>query len=497
MGILKQMKGIRYFPGNYGSILQGAIAGFVLFFPGILISQEIVSISETTANAYNRLPLADYPFNARPGSIQTENNSPVPSMEQSHALVKIPLTAGLRFLDETAADEDRLEMETETMAFLVTGKLTLYYFYIRWGSVYFHEEWHRAVLGNRNIQSSNGVFKSAGNEEVISVDHVRDEDLIRLKRDHPDEMVRLSIAGYESETTFSHLLRTDSFLEDRGGASYAPILLYNGLQTSLYIKSCTRKAGSQVTIQMTFQDREEKNRDFVGLDCNGYVYDLFRPEEPYENRGVHPSGEGIDRYIKYHDGYSATGAILNTLLYGTPFHASDLTGPERKYLRRQADLSLLNFVSPSNFAVNRLPGPGDSEWNFALEHYLTPFGYSIRLNMHFRIGGLFFEGALQSYHNGKMVLPGASLQIHRFPFQFLDEDLLLSGGAEIWVQPRGLGFWSSQKRTGGRLYGSLGIPLLPWLEIYGEISLKTGGWVPGIVYHKREAEFRTGTGILI
>ena len=44
-----------------------------------------------------------------------------------------------------------------------------------------HEEWHRAVLGRRGIDSFDDVYRFRVTD-AIAVSHVRDEDLIRLKR---------------------------------------------------------------------------------------------------------------------------------------------------------------------------------------------------------------------------------------------------------------------------------------------------------------------------
>jgi hypothetical protein len=48
-------------------------------------------------------------------------------------------------------------------------------------------------------------------------------------------------------------------------------------------------------------------------------------------RGTHPSGVGIDRYVKY----------------------SDLTGEEQDFLKKQAYLSLLNFIDPQIISIHR------------------------------------------------------------------------------------------------------------------------------------------------
>ena len=73
-----------------------------------------------------------------------------------------------------------------------------------------------------------------------------------------------------------------------------------------------------------FNPKEGRNigaRDFMGHDFTAWVYDLLRPKEAYQERGIHPSGEGFDRYIKF----------------------ADLTSDDRIFLRRQAQLQRLNL----------------------------------------------------------------------------------------------------------------------------------------------------------
>lgn len=73
-----------------------------------------------------------------------------------------------------------------------------------------------------------------------------------------------------------------------------------------------------------FNPKEGRNigaRDFMGHDFTAWVYDLLRPKGAYQERGIHPSGEGFDRYIKF----------------------ADLTSDDRIFLRRQAQLQRLNL----------------------------------------------------------------------------------------------------------------------------------------------------------
>ena len=48
--------------------------------------------------------------------------------------------------------------------------------------VWMHEEWHRAVMTQRNISSHNGVYNFDFGSSSIPVDRVTDDDLIRLKK---------------------------------------------------------------------------------------------------------------------------------------------------------------------------------------------------------------------------------------------------------------------------------------------------------------------------
>jgi hypothetical protein len=68
-------------------------------------------------------------------------------------------------------------------------------FYVPPGEAWLHEEWHRAVLSHCGIASYNDTYKFRLFGGVVNVSHVRDEDLERLKREHPAEFVRLAAAG--------------------------------------------------------------------------------------------------------------------------------------------------------------------------------------------------------------------------------------------------------------------------------------------------------------
>ncbi|MDH5657596.1 MAG: hypothetical protein OEZ34_16900, partial [Spirochaetia bacterium] len=368
--------------------------------------------------------------------------------------------------------------------------------------VWLHEEWHRAVMGRRNIESNNGVYKySSGN--TIPVTDVEDRDLIRLKRDHPDEMVRLAAAGMEAQNELVLYLQRDIFIFRTPAVREIGSIAFNILNNVYYMQACSSKGADLQTVQMNFEDRSGENvRDFVGYDCNAWVYDLFRPEDPYEARGKHPFGPGIDRYIKFSDGYDPQTAIYNYLMYGNTTRNSDLTNRERKYLRKQYKLSYINLINPALIGIGRFYNQfplmnAKTEWTFSFAHYMAPFGYSVQGRLFIKFNDWNLVSVIHSYHNAGKNSGGFEIQIHRKKIKLKRRYFYAGGSLHGWSQPRDLLFWSNELREGGmiRLNGSF--PLGKYLEISLEITGKTPGWVPGSVYHNREAEFRAGINLIL
>ena len=88
-------------------------------------------------------------------------------------------------------------------------------------------------------------------------------------------------------------------------------------------------------------------RDFTGADFTAWADALFFPDKPYEDRGIHPSGVGINRYIK----------------------PSQLSTEARSYLKKQGRLHWLNILSPHLFGFSKIKlnstEKGDYYGNFA------------------------------------------------------------------------------------------------------------------------------------
>jgi hypothetical protein len=230
-----------------------------------------------------------------------------------------------------------------------------------------HEEWHRAVMSRRGISSYNDIYKIPIGADLINVSHVRDEDLVRLKRDHPAEQVRLSSAGLEGDLTLGLEFDKDRFFRGTRGGTLVTEWLTT-INVIGYMSEAAFQSDSITERQNRLEGSNVAIRDFTGLDPDGWVYDLFRPDEPYAARGVHPSGVGIDRYRS----------------------ESDFTSRERHYLRTQAHLSFLNLANPQllglyAFELGEFQGRPVSV-NASLQHMLAPFGYSLGLNLFGKVG---------------------------------------------------------------------------------------------------------------
>lgn len=413
-----------------------------------------------------RFPLADLPFNAIGGFA-------LPSMQQS-----MLWTSGLSELGHEGAShllEPVHPFWGVPLGMAGAAALDLLVFYR--ASVWTHEEWHRAVMSRRGISSFNDVYLfSRRPSGITAVSHVTDEDLVRLKRDYPAEHVRLSAAGMESELELALQHKKNAFFAGRSSLPHLPSAWFDTLAVVLYRNRCSGPQADVVTDMMNQEDGDNiPLRDFTGLDCTAWTYDLHRPDEPYEARGVHPSGVGIDRYIHY----------------------SDLSEPERSLMRSARNLSLLNLVSPYLFGFSRFTAPSPLNgrpfhWNVSLMHHLTSYGHELSLDLFLAQEDWRWFFAYRHGLNQRGHFPGIEIELWRRPFELQGQPLHVSGTAMLWVQPRGQSYLTSDAIVGGLLRGRLDVPMSRHLGVYFEAEGKTEGWVPGVVDLGPAVAFRSG-----
>ena len=411
------------------------------------------------------LPILDLPDNY-------EGELRVPSMQQS-------LATGAAFYETSHAAiqsmfEDRSrwgKAATALFDLVTTSQIVLPF-----GDAWVHEEFHRAVLSNRGIDSYNDVYEMELSPDSIAVSHVRDEDLIRLKRDHPADMVRLGAAGIEGEHLLVQRLQKQRFFH---GSTAWHVALYWLVRanSAAYLFSGADPEVDEHTDRANEEDGSDvERRDFTGHDFNGWVYDLFRPTEPYAARGVHPSMVGIDRYRK----------------------TAHLTEEERDYLDRQGYLAFVNFADPNLFGVDGWSTTFNGrrvDMNVTASHVLTSFGYAIDANVFLRSGerGLFV--VLHSYSNAERHFPGIEAQLVDVPATLFGHAVTLSPRVALWSQPENQLFRDTEGAAGGAASLRVDWARTGRFGAFAELETKTSGWLAGNVHLDANTSVRLGATV--
>lgn len=410
------------------------------------------------------LPAAEYPFNFT-------GDDALPSMQQSLQFSKGLYQMAHNGLQRWLANKPTAaRLSVLTFDFMST--------WLPLGNAWLHEEWHRAVLTNRGIASYNEIYDWNFFSEVIAVSHVADQDLIRLKRDYPADLVRLGAAGLEAQYELNLEVEKDRFFY--GATTWNDYLLWvNYLNSIFYLHTCASDESNRITDEENGTATDMASRDFTGLDCNAWVYDLFRPDEPYEARGIHPSGDGVDRYRSI----------------------SDLSTEEKAYLRKQRTLSLINLLDPFLFGGNgfRATNPLDGApfvWNLTGRHHLTSFGYTVDLNLFLKQYDRNLLLVWHHYFNHARYFPGLELGLYRYRFPLANRPVRATMRAAAWLQPRGQEFYTEAAAPGGLVAVKLGFPANRHMEMFVEVEAKTAGWVAGNVYLDENVSTRVGVTLL-
>jgi len=139
-----------------------------------------------------------------------------PSMAQSLAVTTDILSSfhfGMKILFDSWDLNVRIgRVDLKTMLFytgLVFGDFLL--FYVPGGEGWVHEEFHRAVMTRHRVGSFNDMNTFPFGRELISVNSITDEDLIRFKAESPADFVRMHAAGMEGDLVLLDHLRHNSF----------------------------------------------------------------------------------------------------------------------------------------------------------------------------------------------------------------------------------------------------------------------------------------------
>ena len=367
------------------------------------------------------------------------------------------------------------EADLKTLLFytgLTVGDFLL--FYVPGGEGWLHEEFHRAVMTRHRTNSFNDMNTFPFGREFVSVNSITDEDLERFKAESPADFVRMHAAGIEGDFVLLDHLRHNSFFYDQQ-------LCFFGLDFLVTLNShgYVVASGDPGQVNTSVDDMNKKetsilSRDFTGFDMAGWVYDLFRPNEPYSDRGVHPSGTGINRYIK----------------------TTDLTDEELSYLHAQRYWFIFNYISPMFFNVDRI-ALGDTGFygNFAFRHFLTSFGTDVLLKVFLKKDFYNMVFVLHNYLNYEHWFPAIEVELVDFPLSLGPLNLYLSPRALIGMQPENQSFKTGTPEfiglAGCRVDFNISKHFLP----YFDLTAKTDGWIAGNEFLEKNVSIQLGLSV--
>jgi len=446
----------------------------LLVMPEYLAAQDAINETLMYPKLKLDLPLFDIPYQIEAmntvghGFFSSYAN---PSMSQSLALTSDIYSAfhfGMKYFYDNSNIGQKWKYYMYYIG-IILGDFVLAF--APGGNGWLHEEYHRAVMSRYGVNSFNGMNRFPIGAHLIHVNEIKDEDLIHFKKESPHDFVRLHVAGIEGEAVLINDLQRNNFYYDQELSN--EVLYWMLIANShLYIYgSSDRKQVDADAGKANQKEKSVSSRDFTGYDMTGWVYDLFRPDEPYEARGAHPSGTGINRYRT----------------------TKDLTDEEFKYLRMQTYLYFINYLSPMLFLQKSIRlGDGGLTGNFAMRHMLTSFGYDISAQVFLIYAPFNMAFAYHSYMNYKNYFPAVEAELVDYPLSFGKFGLFLSPRLMVGTQPKDQVF-----KTGSHEFFSLfGLRIdfmaskhfLPYLDF----TAKTDGWVAGNEYLDSNVSIKIG-----
>lgn len=312
-----------------------------------------------------------------------------------------------------------------------------------WG----HEEFHRSVLGVGNISPKNGNWIL--NRWDGTVYGISDSALTHIKKENINSLLYSYVAGVQYEIVLNQKTTLNDFYKKRTLNKNA-LLLYNAYYVYNYFKFSTSSISDSVKVLAP--PHENKNpieRDYAGADLTAWVYDMFNPSEPFSSRDSFPGGNGVNRRIGF----------------------SDLSSEEQSYLKKQKNLSLLNFINPAIFFINSIKINNSFSFNFFTQYAPTHFGNDIAIFIPVKYKKFDLLLNLHNYTNKTASGFGVGTGLYNYKFsEKWEADITLN----FWNQPRS--YYDYTKVLGGQI--SLATKYYFKNNFTGFVSLtgKTKGW---------------------
>ena len=192
-------------------------------------------------------------------------------------------------------------------------------------------------------------------------------------------------------------------------------------------------------------------RDFAGLDCTAWAYELTTPDEPYADRGTHPSGVGVDRYR----------------------HLDDLSPEGRRVLNQALGLHFLGLLDPGLWGIRGF-GQGSARWLVASGGEMTPHGTMLHLTVGRDTDGADFVVDLEQHISESGWRPGLHVAGRRIP---LTEGTSALGELGLRLQPEGLRWDAETHELGAWLQLGVSQRIAPDWSIEGALGARNRVWV--------------------
>ena len=394
-----------------------------------------------------------------------------PSMQQSLALTGSLYSAAHFGLDNTFKKDGRYKKKSSKFFHLSSLLFTdIVLIYSPLGDGWLHEEYHRAAMTRFQVNSFNEMNTFPIGAEVVSVSRIRDEDLIRFKLESPHDFIRMHVAGIEGQYLLIDKLQKENFFYN-SNLSHHYLYVLSTSNSIAYLNGSTKPSfADPLTDRLTKQQTDISSRDFTGIDFTAWVYDLFNPDEPYESRGIHPSGIGIDRYIK----------------------TTDLSSDAKDYLKKQSILSWLNCVSPMVLGFNSISWNHNYRFNFALRHFLTSFGSDITFNVFLKGNQKNLIFRFHHASNYKKSFPSVEAELYEFPAILANNRFLIGLRMITGVQPKYQSFTTNKSAFLGLAECKFDWLTKGLISPFAQLSFKTKGWVAGNEFLDSNTSFRLG-----
>jgi len=460
----------------------------LLFFNNILFSQESVNDNKefyhNEDNSKTELKI-DLPFFDLPYQTDTMNSMVYGffntysslSMEQAMTFtidVYSSMHYGLKKLNDNL---DVPKAWNDLIYYSSTAFGILAFAYVLpFGYPWLKNEYNRSLLSKFGVNSINGEYSLING---IGVTGFTDDELIQFKANAPYDFIRMSIATTEGYFLFSDLMIRKYFFYDLDDLSFVPafitVLLSLGHTSIAVIHEMGLKNINKDTEEFYKKDEKQIKRFISHYDAVNWVYELFRPYEPYASRGLHPSGDGsIARYITY----------------------DQLTDDERTYLVRQGWLSWLNFVSPLLYGFKSIPlGKNRLEGNFALRHYFTSFGTDTMIRVFLKKNPFNMAFTFHNNINYENWFPAIETELVDYLFNIGKLSMFLSPRVLIGMQPKDQVFKTNSPEFLGLFGLRVDFRVHKNIFPYIDFTAKTKGWVPGNEYLNANASITSGVSL--